>query len=80
MVTFSGDLNKTLNVKEMFLSSDPQYDPTGIAEAKVRAAEGPVNVYTVSGQLVRSNVNRGQATQGLTPGLYIVNGTKVIVR
>ena len=80
MVTFSGDLNKTLNVKEMFLSSDPQYDPTGIAEAKVRAAEGPVNVYTVSGQLVRSNVNRGQATQGLTPGLYIVNGAKVIVR
>ena len=80
MVTFSGDLNKTLNVKEMFLSSDPQYDPTGIAEAKVRPAEGTVNVYTVSGQLVRSNVNRGQATQGLTPGLYIVNGAKVIVR
>ena len=80
MVTFSGDLNKTLAVKEMFLTSDPQYDPTGIVEMTNQLEGNRVNVYNLSGRLVRSGVNRRQATQGLPAGLYIVDGVKVLVR
>lgn len=39
-----------------------------------------VNVYNMSGILLRSNVTRAQALEGLNPGLYIVGGRKVLVR
>jgi hypothetical protein len=41
---------------------------------------GCVNVYTLSGQLVRQNMQRGKAVQGLPAGIYVVDGEKVIVR
>lgn len=40
----------------------------------------PVDVYTLSGIRVRSNVLPAEATEGLTPGLYIVGNRKVLVR
>jgi len=40
----------------------------------------PVNVYTMGGVRVRSQVPFINATRGLTPGIYIINGKKVIVR
>jgi len=42
---------------------------------------GPTNVYTIDGRLVRAAVeDASTATQGLAPGLYIVNHKKVVVR
>lgn len=38
-----------------------------------------VNVYNLHGVLVRRQVPYGQFSQGLTPGIYIVNGRKVAV-
>ena len=43
-------------------------------------SEAPVNVYNLSGVLVRQNVQAGQATNGLAKGLYIVNGKKLFVK
>ena len=43
-------------------------------------SEAPVNVYNLSGVLVRQNVKAGQATNGLAKGLYIVNGKKFFVK
>lgn len=43
-------------------------------------SEAPVNVYNLSGVLVRKNVKAGQATNGLAKGLYIVNGKKLFVK
>ena len=43
-------------------------------------SEAPVNVYNLSGVLVRKNVQAGQATNGLAKGLYIVNGKKLFVK
>lgn len=43
-------------------------------------SETPVNVYNLSGVLVRKNVKAGQATNGLAKGLYIVNGKKLFVK
>jgi len=82
MVTFSASAaNKTLSVSDMFLSNDSQYAPTGIVEAATAgSAPSTVSVYTLSGQLVRSAVDRRDALQGLAPGLYIVDGRKVIVK
>lgn len=52
---------------------------TGIGEALVDA-DAPVDVYTLSGVLVRKNVNAAKATQGLPAGLYVVGGQKVLVK
>ena len=80
MVTFSaGVANKTLNIKEFFLTNDPKYD--AIRDVSLRpSADAPVNVYTLHGQLLRQHVTPRQATQGLPAGIYVVGGRKVIVK
>ena len=47
------------------------------AVASLKVSDTPVDIYTVTGRLVRS-----QATtlKGLPRGLYIVNGRKVVIR
>ena len=83
MVTFTGaNDGKTLAIKEMFLTNDSQYDTTGIVEASTLnlLPTAKVCVYTLSGQLVRSDVDRNRATIGLPAGIYIVGGTKALVK
>lgn len=42
---------------------------------------GPYNVYTIDGRMVRQNVlDKAEATAGLPRGIYIVNHKKVLVR
>ena len=80
MVTLSGNvINKVVAVKEIFLSNDSQYAPTGIAEAATAASQ-KVSVYTLAGQLLRSGVDRSRATLGLPAGIYVVGGKKILVR
>ncbi len=43
-------------------------------------ANAPVDVFTVSGIKVRSQVARSEAVKGLTPGFYIVGREKVLVK
>lgn len=40
----------------------------------------PVTVYNLQGVAVRTNVLPAEATEGLSPGIYIVAGKKVLVR
>ena len=81
MVTFTVETaGRVLSLKEMFLSNDSQYDVTGIVETPAKPYASKVSVYNLSGQLVRSGVSRGNALEGLAPGLYIVDGRKVLVR
>lgn len=44
------------------------------------ADRGPVNVYTTTGVLLRRQADPATATEGLTPGIYIVGTRKVTVR
>lgn len=44
------------------------------------AEDALVNVYDLNGILVRKNVKLGQALEGLSKGIYIVNGTKKAVK
>ena len=39
-----------------------------------------VDVYNLQGVCVRKGVQRGEATQGLPQGIYIINGEKVLVK
>lgn len=53
---------------------------TGIVDIFSDDANAPVNVYTVNGILVRSNMSPADAVVGLAPGIYIIGGKKVLVK
>jgi len=81
MVTFTGAVEgKLLTLKDMFLTNDERYNPTGISTVADAAADGPVDVYTLGGQRVRTGAPRHSATDGLPAGIYIVGGRKTVVR
>ncbi|MDD4970019.1 MAG: pectate lyase [Paludibacter sp.] len=40
----------------------------------------PINVYNVAGQRIRSNIARGQATEGLSNGVYIIDNHKIGIK
>lgn len=52
---------------------------TGIKNATVVKNEN-VNVYTLSGVMVRKNVKAGNAANGLPKGIYIIGSKKVVVK
>ncbi len=43
-------------------------------------AKENLNVYSIDGALVRSNVKGAEALKGLPAGIYVVNGVKVLVK
>lgn len=54
---------------------------TGVKDITLDTSDNaPVDVYNMNGQLLRHNVERNEATQGLPSGIYIVGGKKVIVK
>ncbi len=53
--------------------------PTSIQQPNVDEVPAFVNVYDISGQILKSNVPYEQALQGLAKGIYIVNKKKVAV-
>ena len=54
---------------------------TGVKDISIDNSDnGPVDVYSVNGQLLRQGVDRNNATQGLPAGVYIVGGKKVLVK
>lgn len=55
-------------------------DATGIENATADCEEMTVDVYTLSGVCVRSNVKAANALQGLHKGVYIVNGKKLVIK
>ena len=50
---------------------------TGISLTEMTGNE-KVDVYTVAGELIKSNVRQSEATDNLKKGVYIINGKKVI--
>lgn len=54
-------------------------DFTGIDDHKADGNE-PVDVYNTSGQILRKQVKRAQALNGLAPGVYIIEDKKFIVK
>lgn len=54
-------------------------DPATAISTAVQEDE-TVDVYSISGVLIKKNVTREEATMGLPKGLYLQNGKKVIVK
>ncbi len=59
-----------------FLALD--FGTTGITDTALAAEDVRVDVYTISGVLVRSGVKASKALDGLSKGIYIVNGKKIL--
>lgn len=59
-----------------FLAFD--FDATGITDTELTAEEAPVDVYGISGIRVRSGVKASEALEGLSKGIYIINGRKIL--
>lgn len=53
---------------------------SGIDTIVAGTQDSIVNVYNLQGMLVRENVDRDTAVDGLAPGVYVVGGRKVVVR
>ena len=82
IVSFSGSGSGYMIVNDIYLTNNADYSPetTAVHSATFGQQSYPVSVYTLSGQLVRRAINRQQATQGLRPGIYIIDGRKYIVK
>jgi len=53
---------------------------THITDANVVVLPTTVNVYSINGALLRSNVKATNAVRGLPAGIYVVGGQKVLVK
>ena len=59
-----------------FLALD--FGTTRITDTALAAEDVRVDVYSISGVLVRSGVKASEALDGLSKGIYIVNGKKIL--
>ena len=59
---------------------DVTVSPITSAESILADENEIVNVYTVSGALIKTNVKRSDALRGLTEGVYVVGNDKIIVK
>ncbi len=69
---------KPFRIKDVFPAMTP--DAAGIEGVEVEPSESPVDVYDLSGRLVRNRVLPSEAAEGLEPGIYIAGGRKIYVR
>lgn len=67
-----------IDINENFLTLPP-HDNTSNIETII-TDNAKVNVYNVKGQLIRRNIRKDKALQGLIPGIYIMNDKKIIVK
>ena len=56
-------------------------DVTGVKRLQENVGQVEhVNVYTVDGQQLRSNISKENSLSGLARGIYVVDGRKYVVR
>lgn len=77
IVDFWTNGSGTIYVKNIYVTNDPNSDPTVIAESTL-STEGYVDVHALNGQLLRRHISRTRALDGLPKGIYIVGGQKVV--
>lgn len=70
----SGGYNVTVNSITALVAST-----SGVTETVSDNPNKKVNVYDLSGKIIRENVSQSDAVKGLSKGFYIVNHKKVLV-
>lgn len=69
-----GWTTKLLNVEAY---GDETVTPSAVDDVFAAEENAPVDVYNMSGMLLRSNVDAANALEGLPAGIYIVGGKKI---
>ena len=72
---FRAYLTQTNEAESMVFSIG---DATGIASLN-NVTDTLVDVYTITGKLMKKQVHAANAADGLTKGVYIINNRKVII-
>lgn len=72
IISEEGESDLTITIKDGLLND--------IKTVVVNEPDEKVDVYTIDGVLVKKNVVRSEATEGLTKGIYIVGKDKVLVK
>lgn len=72
IISETGEADLTIAIKEGLLNK--------IETVVASDPDEKVDVYTIDGVLVKRNVLRSAATEGLTKGIYIVGKDKVLVK
>jgi len=68
----------TLSASSKSGSGTTNEGTTGISSVKLSNDTTPADVYTIDGKLVKKSATN--PTEGLSHGLYIINGKKVLVK
>jgi beta-xylosidase len=81
IVGFWSSGNSPIVIKNVFLSNSSEYGTTGIEELPdINISDNKlVDVYSIMGVRVRSQVYRKDAVKGLPNGVYIIDHQKVLV-
>lgn len=78
MGTFSAVISLAKPVSEGDYTMKIDDVGTSIATPDAEVNNVPVNVYDINGRLIRVSVLRSECLKGLTQGVYIINGEKVL--
>ena len=79
IVSFWTNGTGNLIVDDMYLTNNEDYSPmTGISDTPIDMEN--VNVYTLTGIMVKQHVSPKEATHDLPSGIYIIGNKKVMVR
>ena len=78
IVSFWASSVGTIDINDMYLTNNTDYSrPT--TDINDIETDSNVDVYTISGVKVRSNVLKADATKNLPAGIYIVGHKKIVV-
>ena len=74
------DLPETMPAQDLVIMGTMSEDPTSSVNIIGVNGDENVIVYTLNGRLLYNNVKAADVARRLTPGLYIINGKKVMVK
>ena len=74
------DLPETMPAQDLVVMGTMSEDPTSSVNIIGVNGDENVTVYTLNGRLLYNNVKAADVARRLTPGLYIINGKKVMVK
>ena len=74
------DFPETMPAHDLVVTGTMSVDPNAAVNIIGVDADENVTVYTLNGRLLFSNVKAADVVGRLTPGLYIINGKKVMVK
>ena len=82
IISFWGNGNGMLQIDDIYPTNDGEnFEPQPMAVSTVlMPCKDKVNVYTLSGQIVRRGADRQQAVAGLPKGVYVIENRKVVVK